>query len=183
MSAAAAAMRPKVTLRPLGRWVMVLFAAAHSSAGTLHRAAAAAISISRAVAPARRRSFCEALMERLAPVDMLPQTRSRRRFSCGGANSALTLLQSHSSSSATSIGSAVKLPWPISDLATRMMTVSSGSITIQAVISRAPVDARVAGGPNGMSKPSASEPPAAATLARKERRLRCATRLMGFAPR
>ena len=65
-------------------------------------------------------------MERLAPVDMLPQTRLRLRFSCGGANSAFTLLQSHSSSSATSIGSAVKLPWPISDLATRMVTVSSG---------------------------------------------------------
>jgi hypothetical protein len=85
--------------------------------------------------------LCDALIERLAPVDILPQTRSRLRFSCGGANSAFTLLQSHSSSSATSIGSAVKLPWPISDLATRMITVSSGSITIQAVISRGELEA------------------------------------------
>jgi len=68
------------------------------------------MSIARAVAPARRRSFCDALMERLAPVDMLPHTRSRLRFSCGGANSAFTLLQSQSSSSATNIGSAVRLP-------------------------------------------------------------------------
>ena len=99
------------------------------------------MSIVRAIAPARRRSSCDALIERLAPVDMLPQTRSRLRFSCGGANSASTLLQSHPSSSATSIGSAVKLPWPISDLATRMITLSSGSITIQAVISRKDADA------------------------------------------
>ncbi len=134
-------MPPNVIRRPLGRCVIVPFAAAHSCTDTFHRAAAAAMSIARAVAPARRRSFCEALIERLAPVDMLPQTRLRLRFSCGGANSAFTLLQSHSSSSATSIGRAVKLPWPISDLATRMITVSSGSITIQAVISLAAFDA------------------------------------------
>ncbi len=36
----------------------------------------------------------------------------------------------------------------------------------------------MARGPNGISKPSASEPPMAATLARNERRLMCATRLM-----
>jgi hypothetical protein len=134
-------MRPNVMVRPLGRWVITPRAAAHSVSGTFQRAAAAAISMARAVAPARRKSFCDALMERLAPVDILPQTRSRLRFSWGGANSAFTLLQSHSSSSATSIGSAVKLPWPISDLATRMVTVSSGSITIQAVISRAELEA------------------------------------------
>ena len=115
---------------------------ARSSARRRRRSASRARWRRRGASPA-----ATTLMERLAPVDMLPQTRLRRRFSCGEANSALTLLQSHSSSSATSIGSAVKLPWPISDLATRMMTVSSGSITIQAVISgasdcaRAPVGA------------------------------------------
>src|SRR4029453_16687747 len=110
MSAAPAAVAPKETLRPLGPWLITPCAAVHSVIGTFQRAAAAAMSIARAVAPAQRSSFCEALMERLAPVDILPQTRSRLRFSCGGANSALTLLQPHSSFSATSIGSAVKLP-------------------------------------------------------------------------
>ena len=110
MSAASAATLPKVVVRPLGPWVMTLLAAMHSLAGTFHAAAAAAMSNSRAVAPARRKSFCDAVMERLAPVDMLPQARLRLRFSCGEANSAFTLFQSHSSSSATSIGSAVKLP-------------------------------------------------------------------------
>ena len=48
-----------------------------------------------------------AAIERLAPVDMSPQTRSRRIFSCGETNSVETLAQSHSSSSATSIASPV----------------------------------------------------------------------------
>ena len=135
--AAALAMRPKLTVRPLGTCVMTPFSARHSAAATFHLLAAAAISISRAVAPALRSSSCDARIERLPPVDMSPQARLRRRLSAGGTNSALTLLQSHSSSSATSIGSAVKLPWPISERATRMITVSSGWITIQAVISGA----------------------------------------------
>src|SRR5262249_14437427 len=59
---------------------------------------------------------------------------------------------------------------PISDLATRMVTVSSGSITIQAVISWADGTACTARGPNGISKPRTSEPPTAATLARNDRR-------------
>ena len=69
-------------------------------------------------------------------------------------------------------GSAVKLPCPISDLAMRMITVSSGWITIQAVISGAS-SARAVGGPNGISKPSASAPPTPATLARNRRRFGC----------
>ena len=81
----------------------------------------------------------------------------------------------------TSIGSAVKPPWPISDLATRMITVSSGSITIQAVISLAGVAAAGEEGPNGMSKPSSSEPPPAATLASKARRSMGAAGFIGGA--
>ena len=81
-------------------------------------------------------------MLRLPPVEKSPQTRLRRRFSSGEGNSTVTLLQSHSSSSATSIGSAVDTPWPISERATRMMTVSSGRITIQALISGAAGGAR-----------------------------------------
>src|SRR5256714_3698511 len=147
----------------------MLLAARHSEGVTFHARAAAVISISRAVAPALRKNSCEERIERLPPVDMSPHARLRARFSCGGANSALTLLQSHSSSSATSIGSAVKLPCPISDLATRIVTVSSLPITIQAVISRALSDPPRAK-PNGLSKPSESEPPTAGRLGRKQPR-------------
>ena len=101
---------------------------------------------------------------------MSPQTRLRRRFSSGEANSAFTLLQSHSSSSATSIGSAVKLPWPISDLATRMITVSSGSITIQAVISGAGLACLRAARAERNVEAERQRAAGAATLARNERR-------------
>src|ERR1700757_2953566 len=53
----------------------------------------------------------------------------------GGGYSALTLLQSHWSSSATIIGLEVKTPVPISVCATRIVTVSSGAIVSQALIS------------------------------------------------
>src|SRR4029450_12438986 len=75
--AASAATAPNVTLRPLGRCVIVLLGAAHSLPATFQRAAAAAMSISRAVAPARRRSFCDALMERLAPGARVAHTPRR----------------------------------------------------------------------------------------------------------
>ena len=65
-------------------------------------------------------------MPRLPPVDIDPQMRPRRTCSFTSAYSARTLLQSHSSSSATSIGSPVKVPWPSSERATRTTTVSSG---------------------------------------------------------
>jgi hypothetical protein len=126
-------------------------------------------------------------IERLPPVDMSPQARLRRRLSSGATNSAFTLLQSQANSSATSIGKAVKLPWPISERATRMITVSSGSITIQAVISGTPQAGKLAQpacafGPNGMSKPSASAPPSAATSARNLRRSMCGSSLMASCP-
>src|SRR5205085_7180929 len=139
--AAASATSPYRNVRPLGLWVITLFAAWHSAAGTPHCAAAAAISISRAAAPALRRYSCEDRTERLPPVDISPQARLRRRFSSGDGNSAVTLLQSHWSSSATSIGSAVVMPCPISERATRMMTASSGWITTQALTSAEPAEA------------------------------------------
>ena len=160
MAAAACATSPNRSVRPLGRWVMVLFSARHSRAGTSQRAAAAATSISRAVAPAWRKVCCDAATERLALVDMSPQTRWRLRFSDGEANSGLTLPQSHSSSSATSMGSAVKMPWPISERLTRMTTVSSGSIMIQALTSGASSAAR-AGSP-AAGQPKAEHQAAAA---------------------
>src|SRR5579871_446780 len=53
----------------------------------------------------------------------------------GEAYSALTLLQSHCSSSATIIGQEVNTPVPISVCATRIVTVSSGAIVSHALIS------------------------------------------------
>src|ERR1700722_16998751 len=52
------------------------------------------------------------------------------------ANSTFTLLQSHSSSSASSIGRPEPVPWPISAIGQRSVTMSSGSMTTQAVTSR-----------------------------------------------
>jgi hypothetical protein len=73
--AAASATSPKRRVRPLGLWVMTLFAACHSTVGTFHCCAAAAISISRAAAPAFRKHSCEPRTEQLAPVDMSPHAR------------------------------------------------------------------------------------------------------------
>ena len=53
-----------------------------------------------------------------------------------------TLAQSHSSSSATSMARPVSAPCPISACATRIVTVSSGAITTQQVISARPSAAR-----------------------------------------
>src|SRR5271168_4075423 len=97
------------------------------------------------------------------------------------AYSERTLVQSQPSSSATIIGMAVSTPSPISDLAQRMVTVSSGSMTIQALTSPAggaasfqgaPPARDAAGAKPGMETPIAS-PPAAVTVAtRKLRRVR-----------
>ena len=101
-------------------------------------------------------------MPRLPPVEKLPHTRLRFTLSPGVGYSVVTFDQSHSSSSATSWASPVIVPWPISERAMRMTTVSSGLITTQALISGvAPGRARPAAA-NGMSRPSASPPPAVA---------------------
>ncbi|HTO82308.1 MAG TPA: hypothetical protein VMQ73_08740, partial [Methylomirabilota bacterium] len=68
------------------------------------------------------------------------------------------------SSSATIIGNDVKTPSPISDWATRMITLSSGSTTIQALISRASpgaarqhdADGEAAGGRQGRDEEAAA---------------------------
>ena len=65
------------------RCVITLFCRVHSLAGTPHSAAAAAISISRAVAPPLRTYSCDSRMPRLPPVEKLPHTRSRARFCAG----------------------------------------------------------------------------------------------------
>src|SRR6185312_5412530 len=87
-------------------------------------------SISRATAPPSR-TYCWLLrMPRLPPVPKSRQTRFRRTFSPGVGYSVVTLLQSHSSSSATSWASPVSVPCPISERAIRITTRSSGWIVM-----------------------------------------------------
>src|SRR5882724_12470359 len=157
---------------------MTLLVAVHSAAGTFHSLAAASISITRAVAPALRTYSWDARMPTLPPVEKLPQTRLRATFWPGVGYSVITFDQSHSSSSATSWARPVKVPWPISDRAIRITTVSSGRMTTQAFTSGASAAACAAARPNGIRKPSDSPPPIAAAPARNERRLTCDNAVM-----
>src|SRR3984893_18625288 len=151
---------------------MTLLAAVHSEAGTFQSLAAAWISIMRAVAPPLRTYSCEIRMPRLPPVEKSPHARLRATLCPGVGNSVVTLDQSHSSSSATNWASPVSVPWPISDRAMRMTTVSSGRITTQALTSGEPSAARTAAGPpKGISRPSARPLPTAAVPMTKARRL------------
>ena len=124
----------------------------------------------RAAAPPLRTYSCDSRMPRLPPVEKSPHTRLRATLCPGVGYSVVTFDQSHSSSSATSWARPVSVPWPISERAMRMTTVSSGRITTQAVTSGEPSAARTTVGPNGMLRPSESPPPAAAALAMKKRR-------------
>src|SRR6266403_1318290 len=158
-------------LRPDGVCVMRLFAALHSDAGTLHSCAAAWISTSRAVAPPWRTYSCESRMPRLPPVPKSFHTRLRARFCPGVGYSVVTFDQSHSSSSATSWARPVSVPWPISERAMRMTTVSSGRTTTQALTSGEPSAARTTvGPPKGISRPIARPVPTAAVPMTKARR-------------
>src|SRR5216683_7099047 len=151
---------------------MTLLAAVHSLAGTFQSAAAAAISISRAMAPPSRTYWWLSRMPRLPPVEKFFQTRLRFRFSAGVGYSQVTLFQSHSSSSATSWARPVSVPCPISERAMRITTVSSGRIATQALTSGVPSAARTTvGPPNGTSNPRARPAPAAAVPTTKARRL------------
>ena len=67
--AAASATLPKVVARPDALWVILLFSAVHSDAGTFHSLAAAWTSIMRAAAPPLRTYSCEVRMPRLPPVE------------------------------------------------------------------------------------------------------------------
>src|SRR5215471_7924868 len=111
-------------------------------------------------------------MLRLPVLLKSPHTRLRATFWPGVGYSVVTFDQSHSSSSATSWASPVSEPWPISDRAIRMTTVSSGRITTHALISGEPSAARTTvGPPRGRSRPSARPEPSAALPMTKERRL------------
>src|SRR5215211_6475446 len=106
-------------------------------------------------------------MPRLPPVEKSPQTRLRATFWPGVGYSHSTFDQSHSSSSATSWARPVRVPCPISDRAIRMITVSSGFTTTQALTSGGRAWA-CASRPSGMWNPN--ESPAAAELTRNDRR-------------
>jgi hypothetical protein len=71
----------------------------------------------RAAAPALRSGCCDCRMVRLPEEAMLPQMRLRLMCSLVSAYSMRTLLQSQSSSSATSCAAEVMLPCPISEQA------------------------------------------------------------------
>ena len=144
------------------------FSASHSEAGTFHLCAAASISMARAAAPAWRRYSCESRIERLPPVAIEPHTRLRRICSAVETNSVRTFVQSHSSSSATSIGRPVELPCPISERATRITTLLSGLTTIQAVSSGA--FASAASERTGTVSSRARPPPSTVETLRKSRR-------------
>src|SRR3954447_26797197 len=113
-------------------------------------------------------------MPRLPPVEKLPQTRLRAAFSPGVGNSVVTRDQSHSSSSATSCASPVSEPWPISERAMRITTVSSGLMTTQALISGVLAASVVSAAAlsNGTRNLGDRPPPIAATEAMNERRFR-----------
>src|SRR5262245_41001905 len=110
-------------------------------------------------------------MPRLPPVDISPHTRLRARFCPGVIDSVVTLLQSHSSSSATSWARPVSVPWPISERAMRITQVSSGLTTTHAPISEpAEPCASAEPDPNGRRTPRANPPAAAAVPTMHERR-------------
>src|SRR3954471_10196916 len=99
-------------------------------------------------------------MPRLPPVEKSPHARLRATLWPGVGYSVVTFDQSHSSSSATSWARPVRVPWPISERAMRITTVSSGRITTQALTSGEPSAARTTvGPPKGMSRPSARPVP------------------------
>src|SRR4030088_2040983 len=111
-------------------------------------------------------------MPRLPPVEKTPQARLRATLWPGVGYSVVTFDQSHSSSSATSWARPVRVPWPISERAMRITTVSSGLITTQALTSGEPSAARTTvGPPKGMSRPSAKPVPTTALPMTKARRL------------
>src|SRR6202048_71965 len=151
---------------------MTLLAAVHSATGTFHSLAAACTSIMRAVAPPLRTYSWLVRMPRLPPVEKSPQARLRATLWPGVGYSVVTFDQSHSSSSATSWARPVRVPWPISERAMRITTVSSGRITTQALTSGEPSAARTTvGPPKGISRPRARPAPTAAVPITKARRL------------
>ena len=107
------------------------------ASGTLHRRAAAVISICRPAAPTRASGPSSAVSPCCRPRTGVRIWRDR-----ASACSMLTCFQSTSSSSAISIGSMVLMPWPISGFFDMMVTILSGAIcTYASSIGRRVVEA------------------------------------------
>src|SRR5260221_659482 len=148
-----------------------------SEAGACHFSAAAATSIARATAPALRSCSHELASAVLPPVPCAgPHSRLLYFAASAGAPSTRIWLQSASSSSATSVGRPVYVPWPISRCFTITVTVLSVPMRTKALGSRAPAATTLPPpwpGPaicasDGTATPRVSPAPAL----RKSRRLR-----------
>src|SRR6478609_1229028 len=136
----------------------------------------------RAAAPPSRTYFSDSRILRLPVEANAPQARLRATLCPGVTYSVVTFDQSHSSSSAMSWARPVSEPWPISERAVRITTVSSGLITTQTPISGEPSAARTTLGPAPKSRPSAMPPPTAAVPTKKERRFIFGTKFMCAPP-
>ena len=135
--AASAATVPKGSVRPEATWTTWLLRVVQVDGGTCQRRAAAVISISRAAAPVRRIRSWNDWMLSLLPVNM-KLTRGLRKSGANGALSRRTVLQSAPSSSASSAGSVVEMPWPISACESIRVTSFSGPIRTHAVSATSP---------------------------------------------
>src|SRR6188472_2238568 len=118
--AARAASDPYLASRLLDGWRTTCGPVSHEDAGTLHCSAAAATNNARAVAPICRKLSQSERIASLPPTPWPPYFPSVIEYSTR------TLFQSASSSSATSIGSDVVVPSPISGCAHQINTLSSG---------------------------------------------------------
>src|SRR4029453_7903349 len=140
--------------------------------GTFHVCAAAVTSIERAAAPDSRSTFHIPRTLLLPAVSCCPPKLGCPYFGSAPAHSVLILVQSKSSSSATSIGIDVITPCPISSIVSMIRTVSSALTLIQTFGSKEPA-ALTTSLPvhDGRYVPTSRPPPAAALTCRKLRRL------------
>src|SRR5258706_5825463 len=155
------------------------FATRISETGACHFSAAAATSIARATAPALRSCSHELASAVLPPVPCAgPHSRLLYFAASAGAPSTRTCDQSASSSSATSVGRPVYVPWPISRCLTITVTVLSLATRTKALAAKPRCRNRLSSWPRTGSPTASSRPPEAC---RKRRRLAFLTPGMGLA--
>src|SRR5881296_3846950 len=174
-AAALAASFPYVRRRLLGVWITAPFSARHAALSTPQVSAAALTSISRAAAPALRSGVNAARTLVLPPVPCMPNIGLMYALSAG-ADSMRIFDQSASSSSASSIGSDVVTPWPISERSTTTTTLSSAPMRSHAFGAKGAAAAARAPcrPPAGRWKPRTRPAPATPAASRNSRRLICA---------
>ena len=146
---------------------MTLLAAPHSPGGTPHSAAAARISMSRAAAPPLRTYSCElADAAAAAGREIAPDALARRvlaggrKFGRDPGPVAFQLLGDE-------LCSPVSVPWPISERAIRITTVSSGRIDDPGVDLRCRPGRRGLGRGGGIERHAEPERQAAAERRRR----------------